>query len=132
MESETIFFFSFLFLTRFCTFSLNVDSVLPYTEVASQPETLTVFTAISTTSNSELIVVISFNSHDTIFASWHIFTCHSALRLFKNSHNTQFRVLAVSSMPQRIVVVFSFNEHFLSLSVTYIYICVCVCVCVCA
>jgi hypothetical protein len=55
---------------------------------------------------SELIVVISFNSHDTNFASWHIFTCHNALWSFKNSHNTKFRVLAVSLMPQRVVVIF--------------------------
>jgi hypothetical protein len=56
---------------------------------------------------SELVVVISLNSHDTTFASWHIFTCHNALRLYKNSHNTKFRVLAVSQMPQLVVVVFS-------------------------
>ena len=102
LERETI-FLSLLFLTRFCTFSLNVDSILPYTGVASdfQSETLTVFTVTSTTSNFELVVVISVNSHDTTFASWHIFTCHNALRLFKNSHNTKFRVVAVSLMPQR-------------------------------
>jgi len=56
---------------------------------------------------SELVLVISFNSHNTTFASWHIFTCHNALRLFKNSHNTKFRVVAVSLMAQRVVVVFS-------------------------
>jgi len=56
---------------------------------------------------SELVVVISFNSHKTTFASRHIFTCHNALRLFKNSHNTKFRVVAVSVTPQRVVVVFS-------------------------
>jgi hypothetical protein len=54
---------------------------------------------------SELGVVISFNSHDTTFASWHIFKCHNALWFFKNSHNTTFRVVAVSLMPQRVVVV---------------------------
>jgi hypothetical protein len=53
------------------------------------------------------VVVISFNSHDTTFASWHIFTCHNALWLFKNSHNTKFRDVAVSVMPQRVVVIFS-------------------------
>ena len=52
-------------------------------------------------------MVISFNSHDTTFASWHIFTCHNTLRLFKNIHNMKFRVVAVSLMPQRVVVVFS-------------------------
>jgi hypothetical protein len=52
------------------------------------------------------VVVISFNSHDTTFASWRIFTYHYALRLFKNSHNMKFRVVAVSVMPQRVVVVF--------------------------
>jgi hypothetical protein len=57
--------------------------------------------------NLELVVVISFNSHDTTFASWHIFTCHNALWLFKNSHNPTFRVVAVSLMPQRTVVDFS-------------------------
>ena len=109
---------SLLFLTRFCTFSLNVYSILPYTEVASdfQSETLTVFTVTSTTSTSELVVVISFNSHDTTFASWRIFTCHNALRLFKNRHNTIFRVVAVFLIPQRAVVVFPLNEHFRSLS----------------
>jgi hypothetical protein len=55
---------------------------------------------------SELDVVISFNSHNTTFASWHIFTCHNALRLFKNGHKTKFCVVAVSVMPQRVVVVF--------------------------
>jgi hypothetical protein len=107
-------FLSFLFLARFCTFSLNVDSLLRYSEVASdfQSETLTVFPVTSTTSTSDLIVVISFNSHDTAFASWHIFTCHNVLRLFKNSHNTKFRVVAVSLMPQRVVVVFSAHWAF--------------------
>ena len=56
---------------------------------------------------SELVVVISFNNHNTTFASWHIFTCHNALRLFKNSHNTKFCVVAVSVTPQGVVVVFS-------------------------
>jgi hypothetical protein len=55
---------------------------------------------------SELVVVISFNSHDTTFASWHIFTYHNALRLFRNSHNTKFRFFLVSQMPQRVAVVF--------------------------
>jgi hypothetical protein len=53
------------------------------------------------------LVVVSFNSHDTTFASWFIFTCHNALWLFKNSHNATFRDGAVSLMPQRVVVVFS-------------------------
>jgi hypothetical protein len=56
---------------------------------------------------SELVVVISFNNHDTTFASWHIFQCHNALCLFKNSHNTTFRAADVSLMPQRVVVIFS-------------------------
>jgi len=47
------------------------------------------------------------NSHNMTFASCHIFTCHNMLQLFKNSHNTKFRVVAVSLMPQRVVVVFS-------------------------
>ena len=68
---------------------------------------------------SEIVVVISFNSHDTNFASWHIFTCHKALRLFKNNQNTKFRVVAVSQMPQSVVVFFSpqLNERFRSLSI---------------
>ena len=69
---------------------------------------------------SKFVVVISFDSHNTTFASWHIFTCHNALRLFKNSHNTKFRVVVVSLIPQRVVVVFfSLNERFRSLSVTF-------------
>ena len=112
-----------LFLIRFYTFSLNVDSILPYTEVARdfQSDILAVFTVSSTASTSELVVVISFDSHNTTFASWHIFTCHNALRLFKNSHNTKFRVVAVSVMPQPVVVFFFFSlsEHFRSLGLTY-------------
>ena len=113
-------FLSLLFLTRFCTFSLNVDSILPHTEVASdfQSEPLGVFTVNSTISTYELVVVISFNSHNTTFASWHIFTCHNALQLLKNSHNTKFRVVAVSLMPQHVVVFFPLNESFRSLSLT--------------
>jgi hypothetical protein len=61
---------------------------------------------------SELAVVISFNSHNTTFASWCIFTCHNALRLFENSHNTKFRFVDVSVMPQRVVVVFSAQRAF--------------------
>jgi hypothetical protein len=56
---------------------------------------------------SVLVVIISFNSHDTTFASWHIFTCHNALWLFKNSINAEVRVADVSLMPERVVVVFS-------------------------
>ena len=52
---------------------------------------------------SEIVVVISFNNHNTAFASWHIFICHNEL----GCHNTKFRVVAVSLMPQRVVVVFS-------------------------
>ena len=55
---------------------------------------------------------IPFKSHDTTFASWHIFKCHNALWLFENSHNTTFRVMAVSLMPQRVVVVFSAHWAF--------------------
>jgi len=35
--------------------------------------------------------------------------------LFKNSHNTQVRVVAVSLMPQRVVVVFSRSMSVLDL-----------------
>ena len=72
---------------------------------------------------SKLVVVISFNSHNTTFASWHIFTCRNALQLFKNSHNTKFRVVAVSLMPQCVVVVFSAQWAFLIFELNiYIYI----------
>ena len=37
---------------------------------------------------------------------WLFLSCHNALWLFKNSHNTQFRAVAVSLMPQRVVVFF--------------------------
>jgi hypothetical protein len=62
---------------------------------------------------------IPFNSHDTSFASWHIFKCHDTLWLFENSHNPTFRDMAVSLMPQSFVVFFPPNEYFRSLSVTY-------------
>ena len=51
---------------------------------------------------------------------WLYLSCHNALRLFKKSHNMQFRFVAVSVMPQRVVVVFPVNECFRSLSVTSI------------
>jgi hypothetical protein len=73
---------------------------------------------------SELVVVISFNSHDTTFASWHIFTCCTASLLFKNSHNAQFRIVAVSLTSQRVVVVFPLNERLRSLSLTYLFMAV--------
>jgi len=39
--------------------------------------------------------------------------------LFKNSHNTKFRVVALSLIPQRVVVFFFLlNERFRSLSLT--------------
>ena len=63
---------------------------------------------------------IPFNIHDTTFASWHIFKCHNALWSFENSHNTTFRVMAVSLMPQRAVVVFSAQWAF-SIFERYIY-----------
>jgi len=69
---------------------------------------------------SELVVVISFSSHNTTFASCHIFTCHNALRFFKNNQNTKFRVVAVALMPQGVVVFFPVNERFRSLSLTNI------------
>jgi hypothetical protein len=53
------------------------------------------------------VAVITFNSHNTTFTSWHVFTRENALRLFKNSHNTKFCVVPFSQMPQRVVVVFS-------------------------
>jgi len=62
---------------------------------------------------------IPFNSHDTTFASWHIFKCHNSW-LFENSHITTFRVMVVSLMPQRVVVFFPPSARFRSLSVTLI------------
>jgi hypothetical protein len=56
---------------------------------------------------SELVVVISFNSHDATFASCHILTCHNALWFFKNSLNAKIRVLTVSLTPEHVVAVFS-------------------------
>ena len=53
---------------------------------------------------------------------WLFLSCHNALWLFKNSHNTQFRVVAVAVMPQSAVVFFPFNKRFRSLSVTYIHV----------
>ena len=38
---------------------------------------------------------------------WLFLSGHNALWLFRNRHNTQFRVVAVSIMPQRVVLVFS-------------------------
>ena len=66
----------------------------------------------------KLVVVIAFDSHDTTFATWHIFTCHNTLQLFKNS-NTTFHIVAVSLMPQPLWSFFLLNERFLSLSLTY-------------
>ena len=57
-------------------------------------------------------MVISFNSHNTISAIMTYFTCHNALRLFKNSHNMKFRVVTVSLMPQRVVGFFSAHWAF--------------------
>jgi hypothetical protein len=54
---------------------------------------------------SELVVVISFNSHDKTFASWHILTCHNALWFLKNSLNAKVRFVAVSLTPESAVVV---------------------------
>ena len=57
MTPRITLFLCLLFLTRFCTLSLNVDSIFPYTEVASdfQSETLTVFTVTSTNSMNKLV-----------------------------------------------------------------------------
>jgi len=69
--------------------------------------------------NSELVVVISFNSHAATFASWHILTCHNVLRLLRNNHNTQFRFVSVSQIPQRVAVFFALNQRFRFLSLTH-------------
>ena len=76
LEWETI-FLSLLFLTRFCTFSLNDDSILPYTEVGSdfQSEALTVFTVTSTNSMNKLV------THWTLVSAWWLLTNHT-LNLF--------------------------------------------------
>jgi hypothetical protein len=57
--------------------------------------------------NLERVVVISFNSHDMTFTPWHIFTTHKALWLLKNSLNTKVHTVAVSVMPECVVVLFS-------------------------
>jgi len=119
LERETIFWASCSWPDFAPSRSMLIQFFLTQRLQVTQSETLTVFTVTSTTSTSEL-VVISFNSHDMTFASWLIFTCHKALRMFKNSNNTKFRVVAVSLMPQCIVVFFLLNERFRSLSLTYI------------
>ena len=122
LEWERGFLWACSFLTIFCTITLNVDSILSYTEVASDflSVSLTFVSVTSTNSMknllhtehvwapdvSKFVVDNFFNNYETIFASWHIFTCHNALRLFRNNHNTKFRVVSVSQMPQRVEVVF--------------------------
>ena len=63
-------FLRLMFLTRFCTFLLNVDSILSYTEVASdfQSKTLTVFTVTSTNSLNKLV------THWTLVSAWWLLT----------------------------------------------------------
>jgi hypothetical protein len=53
----------------------------------------------------EQVVVISFNGHDATFASWHFFTCQTALWVFKKSQDTKFLIVALSQMPQHVLVV---------------------------
>jgi len=63
---------------------------------------------------------------------WLFLSCHNALCLFKNSQNKQFRVVAASVMPQRVVVVYSAqwafsiferNIHVLN-NTKFVYMCV--------
>jgi hypothetical protein len=51
-------------------------------------------------------VVVFSNSHDANFTSWQFFTCQNVLWLLQNVHDTKFQVVAVSLLPQRILVVF--------------------------
>jgi len=69
-------FLSLLFLSRFCTSSLNVDSILSYTQVASdfQSETLTVFSVNSKNNMNKLATRWTFVS-----ASWLLLTNHLLL-----------------------------------------------------
>jgi len=73
-----IIFLSLLFLTRFCTFSLNVVSVLPYTEVASdfQSETLTFVTVTSTNSMNKLV------THWTLVSAWWLLLTNHTVNFF--------------------------------------------------
>ena len=69
---------SLLFLTRFCIFSLNFDSILPYTEVASdfQSETLTVFTVTSTNSMNKMV------THWTLVSAWWLLLTNHTVNFF--------------------------------------------------
>ena len=71
-------FFELVVLTRFCTFSLNVDSILPYTGFASdfQSETLTVFTATSTNSMNKLV------THWTLVSAWWLLLTNCTVNFF--------------------------------------------------
>jgi hypothetical protein len=51
--------------------------------------------------------IVFSKSHDANFASWHFFTCQNALWLLQNIYDAKFRVMAVSLLPQRVLVVFS-------------------------
>jgi hypothetical protein len=54
----------------------------------------------------ERVVVVFYDSLDANFASWQFFTSQNALWLLQNVHDAKFRVVAVSLLPQRVLVVF--------------------------
>jgi hypothetical protein len=54
----------------------------------------------------ERVAVVFSNSHDANFASLQFFTYQNALWLLQNVHHSKFRVVAVSRLPQRVLVVF--------------------------
>jgi hypothetical protein len=54
-----------------------------------------------------VIAVVFSNSLDANFASWQFFTYQNALWLLQNVHDPKFRVVAVSRLPQRVLVLFS-------------------------
>jgi hypothetical protein len=66
----------------------------------------------------ERVAVVFSNNLDENFASWQFFTCQNALWLLQNIHDAKFRVVAISLLPQRVLVVFSLIERFPFLSVT--------------
>jgi hypothetical protein len=52
----------------------------------------------------ERVLVVFYTSHDANYALWHFSTCQNALWLLQNIHDAKFLVVAVSLLPQRILV----------------------------
>jgi len=98
--AKLIYFLSLLFLTKFCTFSLNIDSILLYTEVASvfQSETLTVFTVTSTNSMNKLV------THWTLVSAWWLLT----------NHTVNFLLSFFSTVSSEVSLVWCSSSSFLS------------------